>query len=143
MKKNFIAKLQGGDQIAASQEDKHAAVWDFYENQIGTAEERNYTIELAEIGLQQRDLSSLDAPFLEDEVWATIKDMPLDKAPGPDSRVVSTNLVGASSKGIYSQFLGLSIVVMCSNSGSLIRLSFLFCPKDWMPFMLKITGPLA
>jgi hypothetical protein len=37
-----------------------------------------------ELGVQQHELSLLDVPFTEEEVWATIKDMPLDKAPGPD-----------------------------------------------------------
>ena len=37
-----------------------------------------------QLGVQQHDLSTLDCPFSEEEVWATIKGMPLDKAPGPD-----------------------------------------------------------
>jgi hypothetical protein len=72
-----------GDQLAVTQEAKHDAVLNFFENVLGTAEGRDYTIDLSEIGVQQHDLSSLDAPFSE-EVWITIKDMPLDKAPGPD-----------------------------------------------------------
>ena len=36
------------------------------------------------LGIQQHDLSILEAPFSEKEVWATIKDMPVDKALGPD-----------------------------------------------------------
>lgn len=83
-KKNFIAKLQVGDQLAVTQEEKQEAVLEFFENVLGTEEERDYTIDLAEIGVQQHDLSSLDAPFSEEEVWAIIKDMPLDKALGPD-----------------------------------------------------------
>jgi len=83
-KKNFIAKLQVGDQTVVNQEDKQEAVLQFYENLLGTADERDYTIDFAEIGIQQHDLSSLESPFTEEEVWATIKEMPLDKAPGPD-----------------------------------------------------------
>jgi hypothetical protein len=83
-KKNFIPKLQVGDQLVVSQEDKQAAVLEFYENLLGKAEEREFTIDLAELGVQQHELSMLDAPFSEEEVWATIKEMPLDKAPGPD-----------------------------------------------------------
>lgn len=83
-KKNFIPKLQDGDQLAVSQEEKQAVVSNFYDNLLGRAEDRSYTIDLAEIVIQQHELSTLDAPFQEDEVWATIKDMPMDKAPGPD-----------------------------------------------------------
>jgi len=34
--------------------------------------------------LPQLDLSGLDACFTEQEVWAVIKDLPSDRAPGPD-----------------------------------------------------------
>lgn len=56
----------------------------FYENLVGSAEEREYTINLAALGFQQPDLSSLDVPFTEEEVWAIVKDLPMDKAPRPD-----------------------------------------------------------
>jgi hypothetical protein len=38
---------------------------------------------LEAVGLQQQDLSVLEEAFSE-EVWNTVKNMPLDKAPGPD-----------------------------------------------------------
>ena len=34
--------------------------------------------------LPQLDLSGIDACFSEDEIWATIKELPSDRAPGPD-----------------------------------------------------------
>jgi hypothetical protein len=30
------------------------------------------------------DLTGIDACFSEEEIWASIKDMPPDRAPGPD-----------------------------------------------------------
>src|SRR6187551_2610487 len=63
--KKFIPKLNVGDQLAVSQEDKQAAVLEFYENLLGKAEDRDYTIKLDELGLQHQDLSALDAPFQE------------------------------------------------------------------------------
>ena len=83
-KKNFIPKLQVGDQVVISQEGKQKAVFDFYENILGKAEERNFTLDPDELGIQHHDLLALDAPFSEEEVWATVKEMHLDKAPGPD-----------------------------------------------------------
>jgi hypothetical protein len=83
-KKNFIPKLQVGNQVVVSQDEKQKAVDDFYENILGSAEVRDYTLNLDELDMQHHDLSDLDAPFSEEEVWATIKDMHLDKAPGPD-----------------------------------------------------------
>ncbi|XP_066333373.1 uncharacterized protein [Miscanthus floridulus] len=46
-KKNFIAKLEVGDQTVVDQKDKQEAVLQFYENLLGTAEEREYTIDFA------------------------------------------------------------------------------------------------
>jgi hypothetical protein len=34
--------------------------------------------------IHRRDLSSLDRPFTEEEIWAVVKELPLDKAPRPD-----------------------------------------------------------
>jgi hypothetical protein len=70
--------------LVVSQEEKQAVVLDFYDNVLGKAEERDFSIDLEELGIQQHELSLLDDPFSEEEVWATIKDLPLDKAPGPD-----------------------------------------------------------
>jgi len=53
------------DQVLFDQEEKQEAVLDFYENLLGTAEEREYTIDLDAIGVQQHDLSTLDCPFSE------------------------------------------------------------------------------
>lgn len=65
-KKNFIAKLQTETFLAVTQEEKHAAVLEFYETALGTAENRSLTLDLNEIGMQQHDLASLDIPFIEE-----------------------------------------------------------------------------
>lgn len=80
---NFIAKLQVGEQIIVDQEGKQEAMLQFYEDLLATTENREHTINLEAIGLQQHDLSVLDEPFSE-EVWNTVKNMPQDQAPGPD-----------------------------------------------------------
>jgi hypothetical protein len=70
--------------VVVSQEGKQQAVFDYFDGILGKAEEMEYSIDLNMLGVQQHDLYVLEAPFSEEEVWATIKDMPLDKAPGPD-----------------------------------------------------------
>ncbi|WVZ53201.1 hypothetical protein U9M48_004174 [Paspalum notatum var. saurae] len=72
------------EKVFLSQEEKQEVVTDFYSNLLGAAEKRDFTFDLSAFHSQQLDLSSLDEPFTLEEVWATIKDMPLDKAPGPD-----------------------------------------------------------
>ncbi|WVZ89347.1 hypothetical protein U9M48_035768 [Paspalum notatum var. saurae] len=82
--KKIIAKLQVDDQVVTGQEEKHAAVSDFYDKLLGEAEQRDYSLNLSDLNLQAQELSCLEEAFTENEVVATIKDMPLDKAPGPD-----------------------------------------------------------
>ena len=51
---------------------------------MGESLDREVTINLDELAIPNFDLSELDAPFSEDEVWRTINSLPSDKAPGPD-----------------------------------------------------------
>jgi hypothetical protein len=46
--------------------------------------DRAHTIDLAQLDIPAHDLTSLDSPFTEDEVWKTVLSLPLNKAPGPD-----------------------------------------------------------
>uniref|UniRef100_A0A0A8YFA9 Uncharacterized protein n=1 Tax=Arundo donax TaxID=35708 RepID=A0A0A8YFA9_ARUDO len=55
-----------------------------FTHQLGSSEQRDITLNLSELQVQHHDLSPLDELFTEDEVWATIKDLPQDKASGPD-----------------------------------------------------------
>jgi hypothetical protein len=56
----------------------------FIENIHGTIIDRENTVNLDELGIISLNLSGLDLPFTEEEVWSTIKKLPSDKAPGPD-----------------------------------------------------------
>jgi hypothetical protein len=57
----------------------------FYSNLLGRAMVREHDISLMAAGLPILDLSDLEAAFTIDEAWAAIKDMPANRAPGPDS----------------------------------------------------------
>lgn len=83
-RKNFIAKLKHEDQVLIGHEDKAAAILEFYSNLIGSEEGRTNTINLDEVEMPSYNLEELDSPILEEEVWNTIKNLPSDKAPGPD-----------------------------------------------------------
>jgi exonuclease III len=83
-KKNFIAVLKDGDNILTDHDEKAAAIFDFYSNLIGNDSDRSRTINLDNLDLPRFDLEDLDIPFSVEEVWSTIKNLPSDKAPGPD-----------------------------------------------------------
>lgn len=42
------------------------------------------TLDFQELGIQAMDLADLEVPFGQDEVWATIRALPSDRAPGPN-----------------------------------------------------------
>ena len=83
-RKNFISKLIQNGEVVTSQEDKHAAFFEYFDGLIGTPLVRASTLDLDFFHREGIDLSALDAPITEDEVWLTIKKLPADRAPGPD-----------------------------------------------------------
>lgn len=82
-RRNFIPKLVDGDQVT-SQEGKQQIMLDYYENLLGTAPPRVSTLNLDFFHRHGANLDVLDAFITEDELWAAIKSMPADRAPGPD-----------------------------------------------------------
>jgi hypothetical protein len=73
-----------GDQIITQQEEKQVAAWQFYNNLLGTAGQRDLTLNLDAFHRPSIDLSDLDQFLSEEEIWSTIKSLHPDKAPGPD-----------------------------------------------------------
>jgi hypothetical protein len=82
-RKNFIASIRDGDQLITSHDGKAEVFWDFYMNLIGSEVQRNQSINLDALGVQQHDLQALEL-LITEEILNTIKRLPLDKAPGPD-----------------------------------------------------------
>ena len=83
-RKNFIPKLMVDDQVVTAQEDKHQILLEHFEGILGQARHRTASLDLSAFHRAGIDLSCLEAPFSEEEVWATINAMPADRAPGPD-----------------------------------------------------------
>jgi hypothetical protein len=83
--KNFISHLTSDDgQLLSSHEDKEKNIFNFYNSLLGEALERDVTVNLEALGIPQHDLSELETPISEEEVWKTIGSLPSDKAPEPD-----------------------------------------------------------
>jgi hypothetical protein len=78
-KKNFISTLNGETGLVISQENKATLAEDYFSNILGTP-----SINWTEFGYAPHDLEDLDAPFTIQEVEAVIKEMPPEKAPGPN-----------------------------------------------------------
>ncbi|KAM0924223.1 hypothetical protein ACQ4PT_005019 [Festuca glaucescens] len=83
-RKNFIPHLRVDGVLVADQDDKARVVDDFFEQLLGSAPERGFSLDLDFLGVRTHDLSDLEAPFSEEEVWSVIKSQEPDKAPGPN-----------------------------------------------------------
>jgi hypothetical protein len=73
-----------GQETITDQERKAEAFTNAYINLLGTVQNRDYTVDLVELGIPATDLQELEGLFSEKEVWDTIRDLPADRAPGPD-----------------------------------------------------------
>lgn len=58
--------------------------FDYYDGLLGTEWTWSHTLNLTSLGIEPRDLSDLETPFTEEEVWHVIKGLPPDKLPGLD-----------------------------------------------------------
>lgn len=83
-RKNHIASLRVHDSEIVRNEEMANAVFEHFNAIMGTPFHRTTAIDLDAIGLQPHDLTMLDVCFSEFEIWATIAELPSDKAPGPD-----------------------------------------------------------
>lgn len=87
-KKHFIGTLTIEERTVTSHKDKEEAIWDYYNALLGTAVPRASTMNLPAIFQPSRIMSDLDVPISEDEVWAVIRNIPQENAPGPDGFTV-------------------------------------------------------
>jgi exonuclease III len=83
-RKNFIARLVDDNRVLTKHEDKAALVDGFFSDLLGCSLDRDRSINLQELSISRHDLSGLDTPISEKEMWETIKQIPSDKVPGPD-----------------------------------------------------------
>ena len=64
--------------------EKENNVFSFYNSLLGESPDREVTVNFEELNMPSFDLSELESPFPEEEVWKTICSLPSNKAPGPD-----------------------------------------------------------
>lgn len=83
-RKCFIPTLHTQDRMVTTHEEKEEVVWEFFHRLLGTPETRTRTLGLEAFYQGPHELSDLDCPISEEEVWSIIKQLPPDKAPGPD-----------------------------------------------------------
>uniref|UniRef100_A0ACD5YE76 Uncharacterized protein n=1 Tax=Avena sativa TaxID=4498 RepID=A0ACD5YE76_AVESA len=83
-RKNFISHLLVDNVRISDHVEKAEVVDSFFENLLGVAGDRPFSLDVDFLGVQSMDLQHIDEAFSEEEVLAAIRGMPLDKCPGPD-----------------------------------------------------------
>jgi hypothetical protein len=68
-----------------NEETKAEVAFDFFNNILGVSPVRANAISLHNLDRPRLNLASLCKRFIEEEVWAVIRSLLPDKAPGPNS----------------------------------------------------------
>ena len=82
-RKNYIESVRVGDARLVREEEKAEAFFKHFDDLLGTECTRT-ALDFNFLGLPTIDTSLLDVCFTEEEVWRTILEIPIDRAPGPD-----------------------------------------------------------
>jgi hypothetical protein len=82
-RKSYIPSFEHAGSMFTEEEAKADAIYDYFNNILGTYFLHTRNINLAQIGLPQLDLGMLASAFTVEEVWAVTKEILNDRAPGP------------------------------------------------------------
>ena len=88
-RKNFIGALKEDDHLVVSHNEIAEILEKHYRNRFGTPAVRSASLDLDFLGMDNLDLEHLECAFSEKEIWEAIKDMPNEKAPGPDGFIIA------------------------------------------------------
>jgi hypothetical protein len=83
-RRNHIFKLRKGDELVTEQLQMEELAAEHYTELLGEPSRRDFTLNLGMLDLPAVDATALELPLSEEEIWAAVKALPPDKAPGPD-----------------------------------------------------------
>lgn len=86
-KKNHIATLLTDQGAAHTHQEKEQIIHDHFQRHLGSHMPISNRLNFSALGWEPKQLAHLEAPFTEQEVLATIKQSPKEKAPGPDGYI--------------------------------------------------------
>ncbi|XP_066373323.1 uncharacterized protein [Miscanthus floridulus] len=84
IRKNYIHSQTVDGHVVVNNEHMADALFAHFNGLLGSPAQRSRTVRFDLLNLPTLDLSALDVCFTEDEIWAVVRDIPAEKAPGPD-----------------------------------------------------------
>jgi hypothetical protein len=128
-RKNLITRLKVGGVFVTDHDEMEKALHDHFSRVFGATVQLNEDIDLQELGIIDHDLSVLDQPVSKEEVWAAIRELPSDRAPGPDG---FTGAFYKTSWPIVKKDIMAAVnVVLFGDSRALGRLNGALDQKRW------------
>lgn len=134
-KKKLITKLEGPQGAVYSHAEKEEVLFQHFLGVLGTPLQCLSAVDMPSIGIQRLNLESLERPFSEDEVWATIQSLPKRTRPrGPmDSQRSSTGPLGLLSSPTSWLPSVPSIGLIAASCTASTGRSSLYSPKVMIP----------
>lgn len=83
-RRNHITQLKENDTLLTTPTDMAQALFRHFVQVFGQTAPTGSPLDLEAMGIAAQDLGDLTMPVTEDEVWAAIKELPADRAPGLD-----------------------------------------------------------
>ncbi|WVZ71862.1 hypothetical protein U9M48_020394 [Paspalum notatum var. saurae] len=83
-RKNYIQEISVNGAQISLEESKAEAFFHYFQEVFGQVFVRSHSLKFDQLGLRSVNLDGLDHCFSEEEVWSVVKELPDEKAPGPD-----------------------------------------------------------
>lgn len=143
-RKLLIPRLEHEGRIASTQHDMQNLDREYFESVMSAEDSATRRLLFEQIGLAAADLTELDVPFTEEEIWAAIRCLPNEKSPGPDGY---TGLFYQKCWDIIKPELLNALAKFCTgNSQNLEKLNtaiVTLIPKKESPTLLKDYRPIS